>query len=82
MLCRIELSLYWFPAAILGSVMIARGELGYLKSSLAKSKAILSSCSEDSDPFLIVTWSIKLCTVVGHLAVDTCAKSKDTAEGS
>ena len=56
------LSLY--PAAILGSAMIARGEIGFLISAVAQSSEIFTT-----DIFLIVTWAIFLCTVIGPISV-------------
>jgi Kef-type K+ transport system membrane component KefB len=68
------LSLY--PAAILGTAMVARGEIGFLVSSLASANGIFSNAgasqshaAETSDIFLVVTWAIVLCTVVGPLGV-------------
>ncbi|KAF2142848.1 uncharacterized protein K452DRAFT_357919 [Aplosporella prunicola CBS 121167] len=64
------LSLY--PASILGSAMVARGEIGFLISSLAESKGIFSSSSSssgDSEIYLVVTWAIMLCTIIGPLGV-------------
>jgi hypothetical protein len=57
-----------YPAAILGIAMVARGEIGFLISSLAESNGIFSH-DEDDQTFLIVTWAIFLCTVVGPVGV-------------
>lgn len=65
-----------YPASILGSAMVARGEIGFLVSSIAQSKGIFErqhAGSEadggSSDLFLIVTWAIMLCTIFGPVAV-------------
>ena len=62
------LSLY--PASILGIAMVARGEIGFLISAVAESNGIFGSSSTgDSEIFLIVTWAIVLCTIIGPLGV-------------
>ncbi|KAK8204658.1 Sodium/hydrogen exchanger family-domain-containing protein [Phyllosticta capitalensis] len=53
-----------YPAAIIGSAMVARGEIGFLISSVAQSKGIFSD-----EIFLVATWAIMLCTIIGPLAV-------------
>ncbi|KAH7018729.1 Sodium/hydrogen exchanger family-domain-containing protein [Macrophomina phaseolina] len=64
-----------YPASIIGSAMVARGEIGFLISSIAESKGIFSSTStsaSSSHPdeiFLVVTWAIMLCTIIGPLTV-------------
>ncbi|KAL7892904.1 Sodium/hydrogen exchanger family domain-containing protein [Trichoderma sp. SZMC 28014] len=62
-----------YPAAIIGCAMTARGEIGFLISSIAESKEIFSSTRADdgknSEIFLIVTWAIMLCTVIGPLSL-------------
>lgn len=65
-----------YPASILGSAMIARGEIGFLVSAIAQSNGIFGSISPDSssagtvqDLFFVVTWAIMLCTVIGPVAV-------------
>lgn len=72
---RKPLSLY--PAGIMSFAMIARGEVGFLISSVAEANGIFrgsssstsSSDEEASELFLIVTWAIVLCTVIGPLCV-------------
>ncbi|KAK9385065.1 Sodium/hydrogen exchanger family-domain-containing protein [Lipomyces mesembrius] len=71
------LSLY--PASIIGSAMIARGEIGFLISSLAESNGIFglskSSSSEGrSEIYLIVTWGILLCTILSPISVGLLVK--------
>lgn len=62
-----------YPAAILGLAMVPRGEIGFLISAVASSTGVFEpkddSTSPLSDVFLIVTWAIVLCTVVGPLSV-------------
>lgn len=61
------------PPLILALAMCARGEIGFLISGVAESKGIFSSSgqpgSEPSDIFLVVTWAIVLCTILGPLGV-------------
>lgn len=56
--------------------MTARGEIGFLISSIAESNGIYSNSTsqankdrKSSDTFLVVTWAIMLCTILGPLAV-------------
>lgn len=57
-----------YPAAILGLAMVARGEIGFLISSLAESNGIFSADGNDQI-FLIVTWAVVVCTVLGPIGV-------------
>ncbi|KAG5958171.1 hypothetical protein E4U58_005492 [Claviceps cyperi] len=60
-----------YPASIIGCAMVARGEIGFLISSIAESNNIFSAFSgrsSTSDLILIVTWAIVLCTILGPLA--------------
>ncbi|KAH4000647.1 hypothetical protein HBI13_064690 [Parastagonospora nodorum] len=61
------------PPLILALAMCARGEIGFLISGVAESKGVFSSSGEalngPSDMFLVVTWAIVLCTIVGPLGV-------------
>lgn len=61
------------PPLILALAMCARGEIGFLISGVAESNGIFSPSgvisSEPSDIFLVVTWAIVLCTIVGPLGV-------------
>ncbi|TRX90856.1 hypothetical protein FHL15_008260 [Xylaria flabelliformis] len=63
------LSLY--PAAVMGSAMVARGEIGFLISSIAESQGVFRRANEDasqaSELFLIVTWAIFICTILGPI---------------
>lgn len=66
-----EKSLSLYPACIVGIGMVARGEIGYLISALAESKGIFGRLpdGQPSELFLIVTWAITLCTVIGPISV-------------
>ncbi|PVI03426.1 Sodium/hydrogen exchanger [Periconia macrospinosa] len=62
------------PALILGCAMVARGEIGFLISAIAESNGVFSGprgtpSSSESEMFLVVTWAIVLCTIVGPLGV-------------
>jgi Kef-type K+ transport system membrane component KefB len=61
------------PPLILALAMCARGEIGFLISGVAESKGIFSSpddtSTDSSDIFLVVTWAIVLCTIMGPLGV-------------
>ncbi|RGP65850.1 na+ h+ antiporter [Fusarium sporotrichioides] len=66
-----EKALSLYPACIVGIGMVARGEIGYLISALAESKGVFgrSENGQSSEIFLIVTWAITLCTVIGPICV-------------
>ncbi|RDL36144.1 Uncharacterized protein BP5553_06756 [Venustampulla echinocandica] len=70
------LSLY--PAAMLGTAMTARGEIGFLIASLAETTGLFKSSSMpstgSSEVYLVVTWAIVLCTIIGPLGVGTLVK--------
>ncbi|KAI1344737.1 Sodium/hydrogen exchanger [Xylariaceae sp. FL0016] len=63
------LSLY--PSGLLSFAMVARGEIGFLISSVAESNGIFRRADESSEEplelFLIVTWAIFVCTIIGPL---------------
>jgi Kef-type K+ transport system membrane component KefB len=65
-----------YPASILGAAMVARGEIGFLVSSIAQSNGIFqaSGAEASSDLFLVVTWAILICTVIGPVAVGLMVK--------
>lgn len=80
-----------YPSSILGLAMIARGEIGFLISSLAESKSIFSSSGSQANDeiFLIVTWAIVLCTIIGPVGVGLLVrrlkrleKKREGVEGS
>ncbi|KAI1777186.1 Sodium/hydrogen exchanger [Hypoxylon cercidicola] len=78
------LSLY--PAAIVSSAMVARGEIGFLISAVAESKGVFRRPSDAPDVaasglFLIVTWAIVLCTVVGPISVGLLVRRVKKLEG-
>lgn len=70
------LSLY--PAAVMGCAMVARGEIGFLISAMAESQGIFRRPDEDashaSELFLIVTWAIFLCTILGPISTGLLVK--------
>ncbi|OCL07311.1 Sodium/hydrogen exchanger [Glonium stellatum] len=75
------LSLY--PASMLGIAMVARGEIGFLISAVAESNDIFGSPSTgDSEIFLIVTWAILLCTIIGPLGVGLLVRRVRRLENS
>tara|TARA_R110002003_G_scaffold239_3_gene17205 strand:- start:5278 stop:6543 length:1266 start_codon:yes stop_codon:yes gene_type:complete len=61
------------PPLILALAMCARGEIGFLISGVAESNGVFSASGqatdEPTDIFLVVTWAIVLCTIVGPLGV-------------
>ncbi len=61
------------PPLILALAMCARGEIGFLISGVAESNGIFSpsgvASSEPTDIFLVVTWAVVLCTIIGPLGV-------------
>lgn len=71
-----------YPSLILGSAMTARGEIGFLVSSLAQGNDIFfpstqtheSKGTDDPLIFLIVTWAILLCTITGPMLVGMLVK--------
>lgn len=65
-----------YPATMLGSAMVARGEIGFLISSVAESNGVFgpSTAGGSSELYLIVTWAILLCTLIGPVTVGLMAK--------
>lgn len=67
-----------YPAAMLGSAMVARGEIGFLISSLAESRGVFGSGSEStggsSEIFLVATWAVLLCTIIGPISMGVMVK--------
>jgi hypothetical protein len=77
------LSLY--PPLMLALAMTARGEIGFLISAVAESKGVFStaaggSVGGESEIFLVVTWAIVLCTIVGPLGVGLCVRRVKSLE--
>jgi hypothetical protein len=65
-----------YPGAMLGWAMVARGEIGFLISSIAESNGIWRMENEtdnnrdvgsSSNLFITVTWAIFLCTFIGPI---------------
>jgi len=58
--------------------MTARGEIGFLIASLAETTGLFASSSTtnagSSEIYLVVTWAIVLCTIIGPLSVGTLVK--------
>ncbi|CAO2649417.1 Nn.00g068020.m01.CDS01 [Neocucurbitaria sp. VM-36] len=73
------------PPLILALAMCARGEIGFLISGVAESKGIFSTTgatsSEPSDIFLVVTWAIVLCTIIGPLGVGLSVRRVKKLQG-
>lgn len=63
-----------YPAAILSAAMVSRGEIGFLISAVAESNGTFTSTSGDDEIFLIVTWAIMLCTIIGPVVVGTLVR--------
>lgn len=65
-----------YPAAMLGSAMVARGEIGFLISSVAESNGVFGMpvAGGSSELYLIVTWAILLCTLIGPVSVGLMVK--------
>lgn len=67
------LSLY--PAAIIGTAMMARGGIGFLIISVVESQGIFAHSDADgaqagsSEICLVAVWAMTLCTVLGPIAV-------------
>ncbi|PSN58716.1 hypothetical protein BS50DRAFT_682663 [Corynespora cassiicola Philippines] len=61
------------PPLILALAMCSRGEIGFLISGVAEFNGIFASpndaSADASDIFLVVTWAIVLCTIIGPLGV-------------
>jgi len=62
-----------YPAAILGSAMVSRGEIGFLISSVAEANEVFGA-GGDTEEFLVVTWAILLCTLIGPITVGLLVK--------
>ena len=66
-----------YPASIVGTAMMARGEIGFLIAALAQSRGIFAAQNEESGIredsgstiYLVVMWAIVLCTVIGPVSV-------------
>lgn len=75
---KINKPLSLYPAAMLGTAMTARGEIGFLIASLAETTGLFASPSGSdtgsSKIYLVVTWAIVLCTIIGPLSVGTLVR--------
>ncbi|KAK0124382.1 hypothetical protein ONS95_009345 [Cadophora gregata] len=75
---KINKPLSLYPAAMLGTAMTARGEIGFLIASLAETTGLFSPSgepsSQSSEIYLVVTWAIVLCTIIGPLGIGTLVK--------
>lgn len=77
---KIDKPLSLYPAAMLGTAMTARGEIGFLIASLAETTGLFASSddtkrsTDSSEIYLVVTWAIVLCTIIGPLSIGTLAK--------
>ncbi|TVY84818.1 Na(+)/H(+)-K(+) antiporter GerN [Lachnellula suecica] len=82
---KINKPLSLYPAAMLGTAMIARGEIGFLIASLAETTGLFASSTtpsnSSSEIYLVVTWAIVLCTIIGPLGVGTLVKRVRKLEG-
>ncbi|KAI1741553.1 Sodium/hydrogen exchanger [Xylaria scruposa] len=67
-----------YPAAVMGCAMVSRGEIGFLISSMAESQGVFrradENASEASELFLIVTWAIFVCTILGPICTGLLVK--------
>ncbi|KAL5121720.1 hypothetical protein ACEQ8H_000407 [Pleosporales sp. CAS-2024a] len=83
--CRPPKPFSLHPPLILGLAMCARGEIGFLISGVAEATGVFSSSSEasnePSDLFLVVTWAIMLCTVMGPLGVGLSVRRVKKLQG-
>lgn len=66
-----------YPASLLGTAMVTRGEIGFLIASLAEGQGIFADSSstsssrsgESSRIYLVVIWAITLCTIIGPITM-------------
>lgn len=67
-----------YPASVLGSGMVTRGEIGFLIASLAESHGIFTDSSSKSAAaqsgrssriYLVIIWAITLCTIIGPITM-------------
>lgn len=67
-----------YPAAILGTAMTARGEIGFLIASLAETTGLFqnpgSKRNGSSEIYLVVVWAVLLCTILGPLSTGLLVK--------
>lgn len=70
----VEMPRSFYPASVLGTAMITRGEIGFLIASLAESQGTFASTSsnergESSRIYLVVIWAITVCTIIGPITM-------------
>lgn len=66
-----------YPATILGCAMVARGEIGFLISAVANANGVFrleTRPSAEVDVFLVISWAILLCTIIGPVALGCIVK--------
>lgn len=65
-----------YPAALLGSAMVARGEIGFLIAAIADSIGVFSAVSNGDveELYLVVIWAIMLCTIIGPVTVGVLSR--------
>lgn len=66
-----EKTSFLLPTLLLGSAMVARGEIGLLIINVARSA---SSKVMPEDLFIVSAWAILLCTVIGPVSVALLAR--------
>ena len=79
---KINKPLSIYPAFMLGTAMTARGEIGFLIASLAETTGLFATSTSistqtttgSSEIYLVVTWAIVLCTIIGPLSVGKLVK--------
>lgn len=81
---RNPLSLY--PATLLGAAMVARGEIGFLITSVAEGNGMFAATGgvggeDSSELYLVVVWAVVLCTIGGPLAVGALMRRIRKLEG-
>ena len=65
---------------MLGTAMTARGEIGFLIASLAETTGLFAFSDTakrtrgSSEIYLVITWAIVLCTIIGPLSLGTLVK--------
>ncbi|KAJ8609741.1 hypothetical protein MRB53_038978 [Persea americana] len=64
-----------YPAAILGMAMVSRGEIGFLVSAVAQNSGLYDTKEAGgSHVFLVVTWAILSCTILGPMITGLLVK--------
>lgn len=71
-----------YPASVLGTAMVTRGEIGFLIASLAESQGTFTDSSSKSSNehrgssriYLVVIWAITLCTIIGPITMGSLVR--------